>query len=122
MFAVDQVHEIDRIYCNRILTPIVLFCSREEALAMTSEGVTKVDLHKQQLSTKPAGQEEELDKEDFQKAAQDAKESVSNTLQSAKEFVVGGSNDADNKMTEQTAQVSELQHSFLMTSQSDGIL
>ncbi|DBA83553.1 TPA: hypothetical protein ACH3X2_006472 [Trebouxia sp. C0005] len=74
---------------------------------MTSEGVTKVDLHKQQLSTKPAGQEEELDKEDFQKAAQDAKESVSNTLQSAKEFVVGGSNDADNKMTEQTAQASE---------------
>ena len=89
---------------------------------MTSEGVTKVDLHKQQLSTKPAGQEEELDKEDFQKAAQDAKDSVSNTLQSAKDFVVGGSNDADNKMTEQTAQVGEFQHSSLMTSQSDGTL
>ncbi|DBA79723.1 TPA: hypothetical protein ACH3X1_008392 [Trebouxia sp. C0004] len=71
---------------------------------MTSEGVTKVELHKQQLNTKPAGQGGELDKEDFQKAAQDAKESVSNTLHSAKEFVVGGSNDAENKMTEQTAQ------------------
>ncbi|KAL0032155.1 hypothetical protein WJX77_008257 [Trebouxia sp. C0004] len=74
---------------------------------MTSEGVTKVELHKQQLNTKPAGQGGELDKEDFQKAAQDAKESVSNTLHSAKEFVVGGSNDAENKMTEQTAQASE---------------
>ena len=64
---------------------------------MASEGVTKVELHKQPQNTASGGQESELDKEDFQKAAQDAKEGVSNTIQSAKEFVVGPSNDAEDK-------------------------
>lgn len=87
---------------------------------MTSDGVTKVDLHKQPPST-VSGEQSELDKEDFQKAAQDAKESVSSSLQSAKEFMVGGSNDAENKTKEQTAQVSRDQHSDLMAYRSDAI-
>ncbi len=64
---------------------------------MTSEGVTKVDLHKQTPSTVSSDKNSELDKQDFEKAAQDAKEGVSNTLQSAKEFMVGSSNDAEDK-------------------------
>lgn len=64
---------------------------------MSSEGVTKVDLQKHTPSKVTEDSNSELDKEDFQKAAQDAKDSVSDTLQSAKEFVVGESNDAEEK-------------------------
>lgn len=64
---------------------------------MSSEGVTKVDLQKHTPSKVTEDKNSELDKEDFQKAAQDAKDSVSGTLESAKEFVVGESNDADDK-------------------------
>lgn len=64
---------------------------------MSSEGVTKVNLEKHTPGTVTQDKNSELDKEDFQKAAQDAKESVSGTLQSAKEFMVGESNDAEDK-------------------------
>lgn len=64
---------------------------------MSSEGVTKVDLQKHTPSKIAEDKNSELDKEDFQKAAQDAKHSVSDTLQSAKEFVVGESSDAEEK-------------------------
>ena len=65
---------------------------------MSSEGVTKVDLQKHTPGSVTEDKNSELDKEDFQKAAQDAKDSVSGTLQSAKEFMVGESNDAEDKM------------------------
>ena len=64
---------------------------------MSSEGVTKVDLEKHNPSTVTQDKNAELDKDDFEKAAQDAKDSVSSTLQSAKEFMVGESNDAEDK-------------------------
>lgn len=64
---------------------------------MSSEGVTKVNLEKHTPSKVTEDKNSELDKEDFQKAAQDAKDGVANTLQSAKEFVVGESNDAEQK-------------------------
>ena len=64
---------------------------------MSSEGVTKVNLEKHTPSNVASDKNSELDKEDFQKAAQDAKDSVSSTLQSAKEFMTGPSNDAEDK-------------------------
>lgn len=70
---------------------------------MSSEGVTKIDLHKQPPNKVSGGTESELDKEDFQQAASNAKEAVTSGLSNAKEFMTGASNDADNKMTEQTA-------------------
>ena len=66
--------------------------------SMSSEGVTKVDLQKHTPSTVTKDKNSELDKEDFQKAAQDAKDSVSNVLQNAKEAIVGESNDAEAKI------------------------
>lgn len=64
---------------------------------MSSEGVTKVDLEKHTPSAVSQDKNAELDKGDFEKAAQDAKDSVSSSLQSAKEFMVGESNDAEDK-------------------------
>ena len=64
---------------------------------MSSEGVTKVNLEKYTPGTVTEDKNSELDKEDFQKAAQDAKETVTGTLQSAKDFMVGESNDAEDK-------------------------
>lgn len=74
-----------------------LLCRYPESAIMSSEGVTKVNLEKHTPGTVTQDKNSELDKEDFQKAAQDAKESVSDTLQSAKEFMVGESNDAEDK-------------------------
>lgn len=67
---------------------------------MSSEGVTKIDLHKQPPNQVSGGNESELDKEDFQKAASNAKEAVSNGANNVKEFLTGASNDAANKTSQ----------------------
>lgn len=67
---------------------------------MSSEGTTKIDLQKQPPNQVSGGAESELDKEDFQQAATNAKEAVSNGLNNAKEFMTGESNDAANKTSQ----------------------
>lgn len=67
---------------------------------MASEGVTKIDLQKQPPNKVSGGDASELDKEDFQKAATDAKEAVVNGLDKTKEFMTGASNDAANKTSQ----------------------
>ena len=67
---------------------------------MSSEGTTKIDLQKQPPNKVSGGADSELDKEDFQQAATDAKEAVTNGVKSAKEFMTGESTDAANKTSQ----------------------